>query len=198
MENETKNSNQIITIPNILSFFRLALIPFIVWVYCWVQDYYIALGLIALSALTDIVDGFIARKFNMVSEFGKILDPIADKFTQGAVIICLITRYRLMIVMVIVFAVKELIMVLMGMYTIRHYGEINSAKWYGKLNTVILYATMMALVIFPNIGELTANILIIVCMVSLVLSLLLYVNFYTGIWRDKKEKAAESGEAETE
>ena len=70
---------KIITIPNILSFFRLCLIPVIVWLYTVKQDYLWTLLILLLSAITDIVDGIIARKFNMISDFGKAFDPVADK-----------------------------------------------------------------------------------------------------------------------
>ena len=82
-----------LTIPNALSLFRLCLVPLLIWVYCVPKEYIAAVCIIALSALTDIVDGKIARKFNMVSDVGKALDPLADKITQGALIFCLATRY---------------------------------------------------------------------------------------------------------
>ena len=79
--------DQIFTIPNLLSIIRLILIPIIVWLYCEKQNYNAAVAVIVVSGATDITDGFIARHFNMVSDFGKILDPVADKLTQAAVII---------------------------------------------------------------------------------------------------------------
>ena len=85
--------NQILTIPNLLSVVRLALIPVIVWLYSVEKNYYGAIGVIALSAATDIVDGWIARHFNMVSDFGKALDPLADKLTQAALLLCLLSKY---------------------------------------------------------------------------------------------------------
>lgn len=73
--------DQILTIPNLLSIVRLCLIPLIIWLYCVKKDYTLAVIVILISGATDIVDGFIARHFNMVSDFGKILDPVADKLT---------------------------------------------------------------------------------------------------------------------
>ena len=187
MENKVETKNQILTIPNILSLFRIVLIPFIVWAYFGLEKPYIALGLIILSAITDIVDGFIARKFNMVSDFGKILDPIADKLTQGTVIICLTLKYQLMRVLITLFIVKEIIMGLMGAITLKKYGKVNSAKWYGKVNTVILYAVMMLLVLFPDINLGLANALIYTCMVVMILALIFYICFYVKIWRINKK-----------
>lgn len=75
--------NKILTIPNVLSFFRLCLIPVIIWMYCSKRDYVRTAVILLLSGATDILDGFIARRFNMVSDLGKVLDPVADKLTQG-------------------------------------------------------------------------------------------------------------------
>lgn len=192
MENKPVAKNQILTIPNFLSLFRIVLIPFIVWAYCGLENAYLALGLIILSALTDIVDGFIARKFNMISDFGKILDPIADKLTQGTVIICLTLKYKLMRVLIAFFIIKEIIMGLMGAITLKKKGKVNSAKWYGKANTVVLYAVMMALVLFPNINGTVADILIYICMAVMALALLLYINFYVKIWKGNAENEREN------
>lgn len=187
MENQTKSKNRILTIPNLLSLFRVVLIPFIVWAYCGIENRYLALGLIVLSAFTDIVDGFIARKFDMVSDFGKVIDPIADKLTQGTVILCLTMKYRLMCLLISLFIVKEVIMGLMGIVTLKKYERVNCAKWYGKINTVILYGVMMALVVFPDINVAVANCLIYLCMFVLSASLLLYVRFYVKIWKGEKK-----------
>ena len=188
MKNDTKGKEQILTIPNLLSLIRIIMIPFIVWAYLGLENEYLVLGLIILSALTDIVDGFIARRFNMVSDFGKILDPIADKLTQGTVLICLALEYKLIRILIIIFAVKELIMGVMGAITLKKYGEVNSAKWYGKVTTTLLYAVMMCLVIFPNIGEVVSNILICICIAVVILSLLLYMNFYRSVWKENAKR----------
>lgn len=177
---------KVFTIPNILSIFRILLIPVIVWLYFGVKNYYAALGVIALSALTDILDGKIARKFNMVSDFGKIIDPIADKMTLGILIICLISKYKLMIPLIIVFIVKELFMMIAGYMILKKKDSVNSARWYGKLATAVMYGVIMTLVLFPDIPECAANILICLCGGTIILSLVLYANFYYGILKKNK------------
>lgn len=87
--NKILKKDQILTIPNFLSLVRLLLIPLIIWLYCTAEYRMISVAVIILSGLTDIADGIIARKFHMVSDFGKMLDPIADKMTQGAILLCL-------------------------------------------------------------------------------------------------------------
>lgn len=176
--------DQILTIPNLLSFFRLALIPLIVWLYVAKQEYRWAVAIILFSGATDIVDGYIARHFNMVSDFGKILDPIADKLTQAAVIICLTVKYELMYLLITLFAVKELLMGIMGVLVIKKKDSVNSAKWHGKVNTVVLYAVMMLLILFYEMPEAISNTLIIICGCMMLLSLYLYVRFYIdSLWK---------------
>lgn len=170
--------DQILTIPNLLSLIRLLLIPLIVWLYCDAKRYHAVVLVVALSALTDIADGFIARRFHMVSDFGKILDPIADKLTQIALILCLISRYRLLIALLVEFALRELIMLILGYVTIKEKDSVNSSKWHGKLSTVLLYCVMTALILFPEISYRSANTMIIACGVIMALSFIQYVRFY--------------------
>ncbi len=177
---------QVFTIPNFLSFFRLVLIPFIVIFYVVKKWYYLAVGTVILSGITDVADGYIARKFNMVSDFGKMFDPIADKLTQGALILCLAFKYKLMQIFVLLFAVKELLMFVMGAIVYKKDNSFNSARWYGKLNTVLIYFTVALLILLPNINVVFANILIVCCMFTCMASLLLYALFYAGILRRRK------------
>lgn len=180
--------DQIITIPNLLSIVRLMLIPLIVWLYVVKEEYNWAAVVIFISGVTDIVDGFIARRYNMVSDFGKILDPVADKLTQAAIIICLTVKYKLMFGLIIFFAVKEIIMVTMGFIAIKKKDSVNSAKWYGKANTVVLYAVMMLLILFPKMSATLADTLIILCGCMMLLSLVLYIRFYVKLLSDKSNK----------
>ncbi len=174
------------TIPNIISMLRIALIPFIIWFYCGLNNYIAAIILIIISGLSDIVDGKIARKFNMVSNFGKFLDPLADKMTQGTLIICLISRYKLMIALIIFFILKEAVMFLAGYIVFKSTDSVNSAKWHGKLSTVILYSVMFILLLFPGISEVYANILILICAGAMAMSLWLYLDFFHKLIKSNK------------
>ena len=183
--------NQILTIPNLLSLVRLLLIPLIVWLYVGQNHYLAAAAVIVLSGLTDIADGIIARKFHMVSDFGKILDPVADKVTQGAILLCLGHRFPLIFPLVIVFVLKECIMSVMGIYVIRKVGDVKGANWYGKANTVFLYAVMMLLILWPTIYPWLANTLIILCFFTVLASFFLYVRFYCRVLAEHKTVAKE-------
>lgn len=177
---------QVLTIPNLLSMLRLLMIPAIVWLYCKKVNYNAAAGMIILSALTDIADGIIARKCNMVSDLGKILDPIADKLTQGTLIFCLISKYEWMLWLLIFFVIKEIAMGVSGLFVLKKKDVINSAQWFGKLSTVILYAVLFLLFLFPNISTVWVNIMILLCAVAQLLSIIKYQLFYGTLLRDRK------------
>lgn len=165
---------KIITIPNILSAFRLCLIPAIVWQYCAEENPLMAGHLLILSGITDIVDGLIARRFHMVSDLGKILDPIADKLTQGTMLICLLLRFPLMIAPLLLMVAKETFMGITGLLVIRRKGTVQGANWHGKAATVLLYAMMILHVFWYEITPVVSTISIAACTGMIGVSFLLY------------------------
>lgn len=113
---------ELLSIPNLMGYFRLLMIPVFVSLYLHAETdrgYYIAAAVMGISSITDMFDGLVARKFNMITEFGKFLDPFADKMTHGAILLCLWTRYPYMAVLVILFVVKEGFMAVMGLVKLR-------------------------------------------------------------------------------
>ena len=181
MQSKHLKKENILTIPNLLSLIRILLIPLIIWLYCAQKAYMHTFIVIAISGYTDIIDGKIARKFDMVSDVGKVLDPIADKLTQAALVICLIARYPWMWALLALFAVKECLMLLWGYLTLKSTDTINGAKWYGKLSTVVLYAVMMILILFVDIPLAGATVLMLLCGGMMLLSLVMYGRFYHAI-----------------
>lgn len=121
----------------------------------------------------------------MVSDLGKVLDPFADKLTQGTIMICLISRYPFILWLVILFAVKELIMFLMGYLTMKYAHSVNSAKWYGKACTVITLAAVITLILFPQLDIFWVKCIVGIDAAAIVLSLLLYIRFYRQVWQSK-------------
>ncbi len=174
METKNTNASDIITIPNILSFVRLCMIPLIVWLYCGKEDYVWAGTLLVISGITDLVDGFLARRFGWISDLGKILDPVADKLTQSAMLICLILRYPLMLLPFGLMVAKELFMTVSGMLVIKKTGAVFSARWHGKAATVLLYAMMILHVFWYNISAAVSQIAILASAVMIAVSFLLY------------------------
>ena len=166
-DTDKKNNpqNKILTIPNLLSFFRLCLIPVFMWLYC-VEDNFLWTGiLLIISGVTDTVDGFVARHFNMISDLGKVLDPIADKLTQAAMLFCLLTRFPLMIVPLGLMVFKEFFMGVTGFLVIQKTGKVFGADWHGKVNTWLLYAMMILHVFWYNIPDTVSKALIAVCVI---------------------------------
>lgn len=185
---------QIFTIPNFMSFFRVVLLPFIVWTY-WKGSYDVAVGLLILSAITDALDGVIARKFNMVSDLGKMLDPLCDKLTQAALMICLALRYWYVWIVFALLAVKDITMSLLGAAAIRHRGAVHSAQWYGKVCTVVLETVMAVLILFYNIPENIVILLLCLCGAAILLSLVMYVIYLRALIRaDQKNQTSAAGE----
>lgn len=183
----------IFTIPNMLSFFRILLIPLIVILY--VNEYrYAAVGVIVLSALTDIVDGWIARTFHMISDFGKFLDPVADKLTQMVMLSCLVLRYPWAISLVALLIIKELFQFVCGFIAFKRTDVMNSAKWFGKVNTVILYTSMIILFLLPEIPEIIATVILTVCGVTMLLSMFLYGRFFRQMIIEANEQGDKKDE----
>lgn len=172
--NENKYQKKIMTIPNLLSFFRLCLIPVIIWLYCVKEDFYWTTIVLMISGVTDIVDGFIARRFGMVSDFGKAFDPIADKLTQVAMLYCLVTRFPLMMLPLLVLVVKEFFAGITGLLVIRKTNRVLGAVWHGKITTISLYAMMLIHLIWYNIPDIVSHLLISSCTAVMFLSAVLY------------------------
>lgn len=179
-------TSRILTVPNILSAIRLMMIPAIVYLYAGCGRYRAALILLAISGLTDVADGFIARKFNQITRLGKVLDPIADKLTQAAVVLCIAITSISMRYVLAVLLIKEILMIAMGLFVLKKTGEIHSARWYGKLSTGILYVSMGLHLLLPGMPSLASYIISGVCITSILLSLLLYAMRYVMLLREHK------------
>lgn len=169
------------TIPNLLSLFRLVLIPIYIVIFIRATkpaDYYIAGGILAVSCLTDLVDGKIARHFNMISNVGKILDPLADKATQFALIICLTVKHPILLALVILFVVKESFQLIAGLITLRKGKILAGARLTGKVSTTVLFVSLILMVFFPELGERTVNIITMIDAVVLLIAFADYARVY--------------------
>ena len=175
---------QIFSIPNILGYFRILLLPLIVWRYVTadsIAEFHMAAVIIGISGITDFLDGFIARKFNMITNLGKIVDPVADKLTQAAIVFSLAFRFQWLIPVVVLFVIKEGVMGIMGVILLKKGKMLNGAKWFGKVSTAVLYVVMFILILAPNIQEQIANMLIVLSGFLLLMSFILYIPVYKKI-----------------
>jgi len=149
MLQQSIQSKDIFNIPNLLSLLRMALIPFVLYYYLK-GEVKVAGAALIISALTDVADGFIARRFKQITTLGKILDPLADKLTQICVAVGLCLTYTALIPLALVLAVKELLMGMMGLTLLRRGKQPFSARWWGKLATVAFYVAAIAIMLFGD------------------------------------------------
>jgi cardiolipin synthase len=143
---------------------------------------------VGISSLTDMFDGLIARKFNMITELGKLIDPLADKLTQGALIICFLLEYPLMWVLMCIYFVKECFMAAMGLIILRKNGQkLNGANMYGKVSTAMVYIVMFLFLLIYDLPLAVVNTLIIICAASTLLALVSYIPAFVKLYRLPKE-----------
>lgn len=176
MEKSVENSykNKILTVPNALSLFRLCLIPLMMWLYVKQEAYYLTLFVLILSGITDVVDGFIARRFHMISDFGKVFDPVADKLTQMAMLFCLISRFRYMLYPLLILVFKEVCTAVTGLLSVKRTNTVASALWHGKLTTASLYAMMGLHLLWYGISRTVSLISVGLCVLIMLTSFVLY------------------------
>lgn len=135
-------------VPNILTIIRFILIPFII-ISLKDDNYLLTFILLTVSGLTDVLDGTIARKFNLITNFGKLVDPLADKATQITILTTLALKKIIPIWMIVILFIKEFIMIAGASFL---YGKelVVSSKWYGKLSTVLFYVAIVASLAVKN------------------------------------------------
>lgn len=166
-------------IPNILSILRLILIPVFIVLYFSDIKYsgIISAEVLIISAATDVLDGIIARKFDMTSRLGRILDPLADKLTQASVCICLVIKNIAPIWILCVLILKEFVMIGAGANIIRKGKEMMSSKWFGKLGTVVFYSAMILIIAFSPQRRIIDLLLVLVLM-FMIFSLAMYIPYF--------------------
>ena len=151
-----KWKQEIFTVPNLLSLFRLVLIPVYMTVYLHAgepRDYYFAGGILAVSCLTDALDGMIARYFGKITTVGKILDPLADKVTQFTLVLVLSLRYIPLQPVLFLLVIKELFQLSAGIISMRKGQMLTGALVEGKISTTILFVSLILLITFPTLPE---------------------------------------------
>ena len=136
-------------IPNALSVLRILLIlPFMVLYLLGLDNW--AFGVLLLSGVTDMLDGFIARRFNMITDCGKLLDPLSDKLTQVSVVVALTTRYRELLPLALLCLVKEVCQGIGGILLLRRRSKVRGSRWFGKLSTIMFYICMLVMVLWRD------------------------------------------------
>ena len=164
---------EILSIPNLLSLFRLALIPVYILIYLNATNaagYYLAAAVLAVSCLTDLIDGKIARHFNMITTLGKILDPLADKATQFSLIVCLSVKHPILLYLIGLFVVKEGFQLIAGSISLRKGIILKGALLSGKICTTILFVSLILLVMIPEISPSAVKIITVIDMLFMIIA----------------------------
>lgn len=179
-----------LTIPNLLSLLRLVVIyPFIVFAID--RNFQLAGLMLLISGLSDMFDGIIARKFNQVTQLGKMLDPIADKLTLIAVVICLYILFPSILPFMAVLFTKEILMLAGGALLLKFKIRPPAAKWYGKMATVVFYVSVTTIILIDalwGIEELwLIHALLIVTTLTMLFALFMYLRMFVDILKHKDE-----------
>ena len=194
------------TVPNWLSFARIIMVP--IFAYLFLNDgiknnVIWAVFVLALSGLSDFLDGKIARRFNQISDLGKVLDPVADKLTQITIAVLLYIKFssssesliKTFSWIFLVFIIKEFVMVLFGGIMIAIGLRPSAAEIYGKVATFVFYFVMIALFAFaPDVGAFNSlwtipdALLVVLVAISALLTLVAFVSYLPGVYKQFKTK----------
>lgn len=164
-------------VPNILTIIRFIFIPLIIIALAF-DNYLLALLLFSLSSFTDVLDGIIARKYDAISDFGKLMDPLADKCTQLSVLLTLTVKGIIPIWIIVVLILKESIMIAGASFL---YGKklVVSSKWYGKFTTVVMYLAVVSSCIVSKYNLYHFDLYFYLLAVILaIFSLVMYFNYF--------------------
>ncbi|MCL2772097.1 MAG: CDP-diacylglycerol--glycerol-3-phosphate 3-phosphatidyltransferase [Oscillospiraceae bacterium] len=160
-------------IPNILSVIRIMMVPLFIYLFFgYYERIYLSLCIYLLAGLTDIVDGFLARRFNWITNTGKLLDPLADKFMQCSVLVCFTVKGFIPWWLVVLFVFRELFMICGGIIVLKKIKMTVKSNWYGKGTTAVFYAIAFAVFIF-KLFNLNVSVVIYVVLFTLALMLAL-------------------------
>lgn len=174
-------------VPNILTIVRLFMVPS--FVFCYVggcegtlqYGVYYAAALFILAALTDVLDGYIARKYNQITDFGKLADPLADKMMQIAALVCLTYYGRIAPWILCVYLVKEGLLIIGGAHLLKVFKYVVYSKWSGKAATVVLFICIIVIMIFDTIPRSTASWLMGGCVFFTLVALFNYIKMYANV-----------------
>ena len=177
-----KWKKELFTIPNLLSLFRIALLPIYITIYLGdgPRSGPVSGSILALSCFTDILDGQIARRFNMVTTLGKVLDPLADKITQFAMTLCLSLKYNILQPLLLLLLVKELFQVATGILFLQKGKMLPGALMAGKICTTVLFVSLTGLVLFPDVPPYAVKLIALTDGICLILSFACYISAYFG------------------
>lgn len=171
-------------IPNALSVLRILLIIPFMALYLAGHEYW-AFGVLLLSGATDMLDGFIARRYNQITDCGKLLDPLSDKLTQVSVVVALACRYKELMPLALLCLVKEVCQAIGSIILLRRKSKVRGSRWFGKLSTIMFYACMLVMVLWSDAPASARWILVSVASLCMLLAFIGYFHLYIQIRREE-------------
>ncbi len=184
------------TIPNLISVIRILLVPvFCVFYFTPGMKIY-AFAALVLSGISDVLDGYIARKYNQISDLGKVLDPIADKLFHISTIGCIVLKGFVSPWLLLVVVAKELFMAVGGIVFLKKTHAVIASRWYGKLASVLFFCTFLSAIVMDvaEVEKITIQIVVSICMsVALAVSLFAAANYVATAIKINRLKKNETG-----
>lgn len=179
-------------LPNWLSLFRLALVPVLIIVYFSNLEYanVYAMVIYAIASLTDVLDGKIARKYNQTTKLGRILDPLGDKVMTFSVLLCITIDRIIPIWAVVIFVIKELLMVIGGFILLKRSSDMPPSNYFGKCSTVVFFLVCVYLALFKNTPPVVATVLISIALLVTLAALVSYLIRYIRMTRALDQEEA--------
>ena len=171
-------------IPNLLSVIRLLCIPFFVCLFT-AGNRTAAVGVFFFASATDVLDGYLARRNNWITNVGKILDPTADKLMQFTVLLCLTLDlwdskiFLVPLTVLVLFVLKELCMLIGAIIVLRTKHSVVGSVWYGKFATVVIFVLTVTMILCPDNAVLN----IVLCLLLIAIILFALIMYYIKIFR---------------
>ena len=176
-------------IPNILSCIRIALVA--VFIYCFFYDYphnlTAAVIVFLVAGLTDVIDGFLARRFKWISNLGKVLDPLADKLMQCTVLVCMTIKEIIPVWVVVPFILKELLILSGGLFMIKKRSVVAVSNIYGKLTVVFFYAAVVFCIVGREYLAENPLMLYLICALVLIVAMSALINYICAYFKTMRK-----------
>lgn len=177
----TAKKEDLFKVPNLLCYVRILFVP--LFIYLFLSGYHWQSALVVIAAsITDVLDGYIARHFNLITDWGKFIDPVADKLMQFSMLVVTIFKVKWVLILVITFAIKEIVLLVVGLYIYHKDYNLNGANWAGKLCTVVLDTVMLIFIAFPTPPEPLAISLVALVIVFMLISFVVYLTEYKKLY----------------
>ena len=172
------------TIPNILCYIRILLVPIFVYLYLR-EEYLLSAAVIVSASLTDCVDGYIARHYNMITDWGKFIDPVADKLMQFAMLFVAVLKQPIFLIVIIEYLLKEIILLVIGLFIYHKGYNLNGAIIAGKVCSVVFDIVLIAFIFLPNLPKSLVYAGVTLVSVFLAIAFVAYLRAYMQLYREQ-------------